>query len=66
MSQAGGPIVELRPAFIYTCEHCGRDSALAVVLRETRDVTHLMVPAMFKCDHCQKPLRGVPITSDGS
>ena len=59
------PLVELRPTYSYTCENCGRDSMVNTILRETRDTTHLMIPAIFKCGHCKCVLRGIPSDAGG-
>jgi DNA-directed RNA polymerase subunit M/transcription elongation factor TFIIS len=61
--QINAPVVEMRPAFQFTCENCGRDGHISVVLRETRGDTNCMVPAMFKCKSCGTLLRGTPIVS---
>lgn len=41
---------ELREAFGWTCDHCGRDQLLDVVVPENRD--GIMVPYRVQCRHC--------------
>jgi DNA-directed RNA polymerase subunit RPC12/RpoP len=59
------PVVELRPAYTYICEHCGSTNYVDVVIREQRDTMSIMVPSFVRCPDCNGVNRSNPMSQPG-
>lgn len=59
--------VEMRPAFVWTCDYCGRDNFTAGVVdpdpQSTDAVSYvfIMLPTQVECRHCEEQFGTYPM-----